>query len=98
MEFMLDELLIEGQVENYVLIMNLEAFSLGMQSIVSEILSFTSNSYRGRLYASYFMAMPSLLSWGWEAFASKFVSEITLRKIKISSHMTNPAMWDHISV
>lgn len=33
MEFMIEELLIPGQVENYILIMNLEAASFGMRSV-----------------------------------------------------------------
>jgi len=62
-----------------------------------KILGFTSNSYRGRLFASYLLSMPSVLNWGWEALASKFVSENTIKKIKISKEMVNPEMWGHIS-
>lgn len=32
-EFMINELLIPGQVENYVLILNLEGFSIGMKDV-----------------------------------------------------------------
>ena len=34
-EFMIKELLIPGQVENYVLILNLEAFSMGMKDVIN---------------------------------------------------------------
>lgn len=97
LEFVISELLIEGQVENYILIMNVDAFSLGLKSIVSKILSFTSNSYRGRLFASYILGMPTALSWMWETFASAFVSENTLKKMKISKTLKNDEMWTHIS-
>jgi len=49
-----------------------------------KILSFTSNAYRGRLFASYILSMPSLIRWGWDSIVSKFVSENTLKKIKIT--------------
>lgn len=35
MEFMIKELLIEGQVENYVLIMNLEEATFGLRGVIS---------------------------------------------------------------
>lgn len=62
-----------------------------------KILSFTSNAYRGRLFASYLLSMPSLIRWGWEALVSKLVSENTLKKIKISGDSYNDEMWTHIS-
>lgn len=61
------------------------------------ILSFTSNAYRGRLFASYILSMPSLIRWGWEAIVSKFVSENTLRKIKITGEGSHNDMWSHCS-
>jgi hypothetical protein len=62
-----------------------------------KILSFTSNSYRGRLFASYLLSMPGVLRWGWEAIVSKFVSENTLNKIKITGDPYHNDMWNHIS-
>lgn len=87
MEFMINNLLIEGQVENYVLIMNLESFSMGQKGLVSKILGFTSNSYRGRLFVSYLLGAPGLLRFGWNSLASNFVSENTLRKIKVTGDL-----------
>ena len=40
--------------------------------------------------------MPSILKFGWDAIASKFVSENTLKKIKITKEMMNADMWTHI--
>ena len=62
-----------------------------------KILSFTSNSYRGRLFASYLLSMPTIIKWGWNGIISKVVSENTVKKIKISGEMTNEDMWTHIS-
>jgi hypothetical protein len=62
-----------------------------------KILSFTSNAYRGRLFASYILSMPSLIRWGWDSIVSNFVSENTLKKIKITGEKINNDMWEHIS-
>jgi hypothetical protein len=74
MEFIINELLIEGQVENYVLLMNLESFQFSQKNIVSKIMSFTSKSYRGRLFVSYILGAPFTLRAAWNGFASAFVS------------------------
>jgi hypothetical protein len=65
--------------------------------IVMKILSFTSNSYRGRLFVSYLLSAPTVLYWGWEGIVSNFISENTLRKIKITKKAVNDEMWTHIS-
>jgi hypothetical protein len=74
MEFIINNLLIEGQVENYVLIMNLEAFELSQKSIVMKIINFTNKSYRGRLFVSYLLSMPTALRWVWNGLVSSFLS------------------------
>lgn len=62
-----------------------------------KILNFTSNAYRGRLYVSYILSMPTVIRWGWDAIVSKFVSENTLKKIKITGDSYNEDMWNHIN-
>ena len=62
-----------------------------------KILSFTSNAYRGRLFASYILSMPTVIRWGWEAIVSKFVSENTLKKLKLTGDPWHEDMWTHIS-
>jgi hypothetical protein len=74
MEFIINNLLIEGQVENYVLIMNLKAFELSQKSIVMKIINFTNKSYRGRLFVSYLLSMPTALRWVWNGLVSSFLS------------------------
>ena len=65
--------------------------------MITKILSFTSNSYRGRLFISYLLSMPGLLKFGWDALISNFVSENTLKKINITGKNYNDDMWNHIS-
>lgn len=65
--------------------------------VIMKILSFTSNAYRGRLFASYILSMPTIIRWGWDGIVSKFVSENTLKKIKITGDSVHEEMWTHIS-
>lgn len=103
LEYALEHLLIPGQVENYILIINLDDAGFSDKSVthalsqsVTKIVSFTSNTYRSRLYASYLLNTPYLIAKGWNAFASAIVSENTLRKIKISQERSHDDMWTHI--
>lgn len=57
------------------------------KGLVTKIVGFTSNSYRGRLFVSYLLGAPGLLRFGWNSIASAFVSENTLRKIKITGDL-----------
>lgn len=69
---------------------------MGQKALVSKIVSFTSNSYRGRLFASYLLGAPYLLRVGWNTFASGFVSENTLKKLKVTGDLSHGDMWTHI--
>lgn len=44
------------------------------KGLVTKIIGFTSNSYRGRLFVSYLLGAPGLLRFGWNSIASAFVS------------------------
>ena len=61
-----------------------------------DILSFTSNAYRGRLFVSYLLSMPTVIRWGWDGIVSNFISENTRRKIKITGDSYHNDMWTHI--
>jgi hypothetical protein len=74
MEFVINKLLIEGQVENYVMVMNLSTAQLSQQDLIMKIVSFTSKSYRGRLFVSYLLGTHWLIRGAWNGIASKFVS------------------------
>ena len=64
--------------------------------LVSKIVSFTSNSYRGRLFVSYLLGAPYLLRVGWNSFAQSFVSENTFKKLKVTGDLHHDDMWSHI--
>jgi hypothetical protein len=81
LEYCIDNLLIEGQVENYILLINLKDSGLGDSKViillikaVLKIVSFTSNTFRSRLFVSYLLNTPFLISTGWNNIASQFVS------------------------
>lgn len=70
---------------------------MSQKSLVTKIIGFTSNSYRGRLFVSYLLGAPGMLRFGWNSIASAFVSENTLKKIKVTGDMYNKEMWSHVS-
>lgn len=45
----------------------------------------------------YLLNAPFFLSAGWEGFASKIVSENTLKKIKLTRKSVHENMWTHIN-
>ncbi len=59
-------------------------------------MSFTSKSYRGRLFVCYILGAPFALRAAWNGFASAFVSENTLKKLKITGDLEHKDMWTHI--
>jgi len=89
-------LLIEGQVENYVMVMNLSQADMGQKDMIMKIVSFTSKSYRGRLFVSYLLGTPFMIRTVWNGIASNFVSENTLKKLKMTGDMTINEMWTHM--
>lgn len=54
--------------------MDLKEYRFGLNSVVFKIISFTSNSYRGRLFVSYLLSMPFAIYYGWNGLISNFVS------------------------
>lgn len=76
--------------------MNLEKFSMDKKGLVTKIVGFTSNSYRGRLFVSYLLGAPSILRFAWNSIASTFVSENTLKKIKVTGDLYHEDMWTHV--
>ena len=79
------------------MIMNLSTAELSHQDIIMKIVSFTNKSYRGRLFVSYLLGTPWLIRGAWNGIASNFVSENTLKKLKLTGDMYQKDMWSHIS-
>ena len=78
------------------MVMNLSEADMGQKDMIMKIVSFTSKSYRGRLFVSYLLGVPWVIRAAWNGIASNFVSENTLKKLKMTGSMTMDEMWTHI--
>ncbi len=78
------------------MVMNLSEADMGQKDMIMKIVSFTSKSYRGRLFVSYLLGAPWVIRAAWNRIASNFVSENTLKKLKMTGSMTMDDMWTHI--
>jgi hypothetical protein len=78
------------------MVMNLSQADMGQKDMIMKIVSFTSKSYRGRLFVSYLLGTPFMIRTVWNGIASNFVSENTLKKLKMTGDMTINEMWTHM--
>lgn len=80
-EYVLRNMLIPGQVENWISI--IDAGETGLFSLASSMkrsMTFLSDTYRSRMFVCYVVRIPSSISFVW-AIAKKFLQEETVRKI-----------------
>jgi len=81
-EYVIDNFLLPGQVENWVFITDLNG--MGMSSIpygpIKKLLSFLQNNYRGRLAVMYNVNTPTFITVPWK-MAKAFLEESTVKKI-----------------
>jgi|JI6StandDraft_1071083.scaffolds.fasta_scaffold270999_1 hypothetical protein len=80
-EYVLRNMLIPGQVENWVVI--LDAAQVGLFSLVGSMkksFTFLSDTYRSRMFVCYVVRIPSSISFLW-GIVKRFLEEETVRKI-----------------
>lgn len=80
-EYILSNLLIPGQVENWVAI--IDAANTGLFSLVGTMkksFSFLSDTYRSRMFVCYVARVPTSISFIW-GIVKKFLDEETVKKI-----------------
>lgn len=85
---MIRQLLIPGQVENWVVI--IDVAETGVFSLVSSMkraFSFLSETFRSRMFACYVVRIPSSISFVW-SIVKKFLEEETVRKINFFDEQT----------
>lgn len=88
-------MLVEGQVENYVLLINLNSISaLSIGGLLKKLLEFTNNAYRSRLFVSYILNTTTSISFLWRTFKG-FLSENTVKKINFCDGSTAKQLFDH---
>lgn len=85
MEYLIQNLLIPGQLENWIIITDLKDVSLlGMPSDMSKFLKVMQSNYRARLYINYLLGMNFVLRGIW-ALIRNLLDPETNKKIQILS-------------
>ena len=84
-EFLLKEFMLEGQVENWIVIIDLNEIGimgLPMNNLIN-ILKYLSSNYRSRMYKCYVLNAPGSVSIPW-SMLSGFIDESTSKKIEFN--------------
>jgi len=93
---MIDNLLLPGQVENWIFITDLKG--LGITSIpfdpIKKLLGFLQHNYRGRLYRMYIVNAPGSVYLPWQ-MVKKFLQEATVKKIQFSKQQCPEPLFEH---
>jgi CRAL/TRIO domain len=93
LEYMLDKMMLPGQVENWMVLSDLGKMGLGNISISSlkQVLSMLQINYKGRLGNNFIINPPKSLWILWSGI-KPFLDEMTIEKIKISKTSTSQDM------
>lgn len=98
LEHVIGTMMIPGQVENWITIMDLN--KMGLTSLpmgtIKQIMKFLATAYRSRLYRSYIVNSPWTVSIPWKIIKT-FLEKVTVEKINIESNSYCKRMGDHIN-
>lgn len=102
--FVVETMMIEGQVENWVIIIDLNKVGVtGAMSVLfpttqtmKESIKFLSNSFRQRLKSTYMVNCPGLISFAWKA-AKAFLDEQTIKKVSLYDDSFPKPIVDHVN-
>lgn len=79
-EYVLKNLLIPGQVENWVALIDAGYVSVfSLVGSTKECFKFLSSTFRCRMFAAYVVQCPNSIYWAW-SIAKKFLQEETINK------------------
>jgi len=99
LDYVMKNLLLPGQVENWVVITDLE--NVGIMnlpySLLQEVFSFMQNNFRGRMYRAYILDAPWTFSAAWNVLKT-FMEGSTASKVSICSDRHDPGLKDHINM
>ena len=96
-QFTLNNMLIPGQIENWIMFINFEGTSvLSLPDPIKKLISELSDNFLGRLYKSYILGM-SLLVRVLYKFVCNFLEEVTVKKITILDGKNDPRLFEGIS-
>jgi len=96
LEFILSELFLPGQVENWVFIMDLNRMGLGSLSLgpMKKLMEFLQHNYRGSLFAMYVINTPGSIFLPWR-IVKGFLEEATVKKINFFDKGVPEPLFTH---
>jgi len=96
LEYMIQHLLLPGQVERWVIVLDLKG--MGLTSLpfgmLKTVLGFLQNNFRSRLFKMYIMNSPTSLYFSWKMIKG-LLEETTTQKINFSKESANEDLWKH---
>jgi hypothetical protein len=96
-EYMINNLLIPGQVENWIIITDLNGVSLlGIPKDMKSMMGVLGANYRCRLFINYILGMGTVLNFLWN-IVKKFLDEVQLKKIKFLKKGEFGPIFDYIN-
>jgi len=96
LEFIIANLLLPGQIENWIFILDLNGMGLSTLPLnpLKKLLGYLQHNYRGRLYVMYIVNTPSTIYIPWK-IAKKFIEESTVNKIFFHKKQTPDPLYAH---
>ena len=95
-QFIVNNMLIPGQIENWVMILNFEGSSpLNMPDIVKKLIKIVSENFLSRLYKCYIYGMSFLINLLFKIICN-FLEEVTVQKITILDKKNTNNLFENI--
>ena len=97
-EYLVNNLLLPGQIENWITIIDLKDISIWNipYKKLGNLMKFAQSSYRSRLFRCYILNAPYSVSIPW-SFAKKTMAAVSIAKVSIQRSNCCDKMWEHIS-
>mmetsp|Transcript_13917 Transcript_13917/g.26089 ORF Transcript_13917/g.26089 Transcript_13917/m.26089 type:complete len:453 (+) Transcript_13917:86-1444(+) len=98
LEYMRTHMLLPGQVENWVVIVDLCKIGLTAipRSELKSIIKVLQDNFRCRMVVNYIVNAPTSINWLWK-IAKNFMEDHTVKKIKINGSVPTAEMASHIN-
>ena len=95
-QFLVNNMLIPGQIENWVMILNFEGSSpLNMPDAVKKLIKTVSENFLSRLYKCYVYGMSFFINFMFK-LACNFLEEVTVQKITILDKNNKEQLFENI--
>jgi len=95
-QFIVNNMLIPGQIENWIMILNFEGSSLlNMPNVVKKVINTLSENFLSRLYKCYVYGMSFIINLMFKLVCN-FLEEVTVQKINIIDKNSKNKIYENI--